>query len=163
MSPPIAPICHKSVSDVADPPKMLPGAVGRLGCSLPGPEEQVRRVGRARHLDACTHADLPLCSAAVSHSVTSFAAAGDAAARPRPCRSSGDRAAEHEGASLVLSVGPAPSVHHRSRTEAAGLTDIEPSETALLCQQNFPKMLRSAIALLGRPDVRVGPELRCAY
>ena len=78
------------------------------------------------------------CARLPSHSVTSFAAAGDAAARPRPCRSSGDRAAEHEGASLVLSVGPAPSVHHRSRTEAAGLTDIEPG-----------------------PDVRVGPELRC--
>ena len=110
------------------------------GCSLPGPEEQVRRVGQARHLDACTHADLPLCSAAVSHSVTSFAAAGDAAARPRPCRSSGDRAAE--GASLVLSVGPAPSMHHRSRTEAAGLTDIEPSEATLFVP--FQK-----IALLG--------------
>ena len=130
------------------------------GCSLPGPEEQVRRVGQARHLDACTHADLPLCSAAVSHSVTSFAAAGDAAARPRPCRSSGDRAAEHEGASLVLSVGPAPSVHHRSRTEAAGLTDIEPSEATLFVPADFPKNAHERDRAPGL-DVRVGPELRC--
>ena len=130
------------------------------GCSLPGPEEQVRRVGQARHLDACTHADLPLCSAAVSHSVTSFAAAGDAAARPRPRRSSGDRAAGHEGASLVLSVGPAPSVHHRSRTEAAGLTDIEPSEATLFVRADFPKNAQERDRA-PRPDVRVGPELRC--
>ena len=109
----------------------------------------MRPAGQARLPDACIRADLPLCSAAVSRAVASFAAAGDAAARPRPCRSSGDRAAEHEGASLVLSVGPAPSVHHRSRTEAAGLTDIEPSEVTLFVPADIQKMLRSAITLLG--------------
>ena len=87
MSPPIGPFRQGSESDVAARSQNASRCVGR---SLPGPEEQVRRADQAHHLDACTHADLPLCSAAVSHSVTSFVAAGDAAARPRPCRSSGD-------------------------------------------------------------------------
>ena len=67
--------------------------VPSAGCWLPGPEEEVCPAGHARLPDACIRADLPLCSAAVSRSVASFAAAADAAAGPRQCRSSGDRAA----------------------------------------------------------------------